>query len=315
LAELAQPVIYHVAAEVVSHQDSQSAAQLLAAVQEVLVRPGTVVQKNQLLVRLDCQHYRLRQQELQGELRSIDAQRNLAARQLQRAQRLVERGALSQSQLDERRSDLALQQARSQVLDARLAQVKRDIDHCSIRAPFTGVVHQLSASAGELYNPGQGLLQLQSLQDLEVTASINVQQAADLQQAQAIWFVFNQQRYPIRLRAQSPRRSQTSNSQQWYWHLASNHADLLGARGQVFWRSPAKIPADVLVQRQGQWGVFVLKQNQAFFQPLPNARGGYPALPHDLADTAQIIVQGQQGLADGAEVTKRAIPLADNSGR
>jgi hypothetical protein len=67
----------------------------------------------------------------------------------------------------------------------------------------------------------------------------------------------------------------------------------------VIWReSRPHLPADLVVRREGELGVFVEAQGIVRFHPLAEAQEGRPA-PVDLAPGARIVVAGQLALRDG----------------
>ena len=67
------------------------------------------------------------------------------------------------------------------------------------------------------------------------------------------------------------------------------------------------IPAELLVKRGEQLGVFVNQNGSAHFQALPDAQSGRPAAISLPADT-QIIITGQFALQEGVAIKVESKP-------
>ncbi|PKO62669.1 MAG: efflux RND transporter periplasmic adaptor subunit, partial [Betaproteobacteria bacterium HGW-Betaproteobacteria-17] len=65
------------------------------------------------------------------------------------------------------------------------------------------------------------------------------------------------------------------------------------------------VPADYLVKRAGQLGVFVVEARRARFVPLPDAQEGRPASAAALPAEAALVTDGRFALQDGMTVTPR----------
>ena len=84
----------------------------------------------------------------------IDAQRAMSERQLQRIEQLAN-NSISQTQLDEVRSQLAMLTAQLQQAQVRHRSAKHDLEQTELRAPFSGVVTNVSHNAANTSPPAQ----------------------------------------------------------------------------------------------------------------------------------------------------------------
>jgi RND family efflux transporter MFP subunit len=108
-----------------------------------------------------------------AELAYGDAQRNL-----ERAQRLSQAGAIADRDLEQART--AASAARAQLDDARArnALATRQVGNTQVRAPFSGVVATRTASAGDVVAPGAPLFTVVDPSSMKLEASIPAEQLA-----------------------------------------------------------------------------------------------------------------------------------------
>lgn len=97
----------------------------------------------------------------------LEAEANLlnARRANERATDLGSRQLLSRSDVDSARAQLG-------VSEARVASARAQLDKTTIRAPFSGVLGLREVSLGEVVSPGQALVNLVSLDPMEVDFSL-----------------------------------------------------------------------------------------------------------------------------------------------
>lgn len=103
-----------------------------------------------------------------------------ATRELSRAQRLYEAGAIAERELEMARS--AVTNARAVVADARarMASAAKQLGNATVRAPFAGVVGQRSVSAGDVVQPGTLLFTVVDPGSMRLEAAIPVEQLSDV---------------------------------------------------------------------------------------------------------------------------------------
>jgi membrane fusion protein, multidrug efflux system len=113
--------------------------------------PGEIVKEGTVLVSLDVSVET-------AELQALQAQRKLAETQLARAQRMVERKAASEQELDTAR-------AQYDVAAAQIARTQAVIARKTIRAPFRALVGISDVHEGQYLNEGTELTTLQGVDD------------------------------------------------------------------------------------------------------------------------------------------------------
>jgi RND family efflux transporter MFP subunit len=153
---------------VVSRNDARlatSAAGRLDYVAEV----GTRVRAGDRIAKLEDQALRLQVEDAKAEVARIEAQRAMSERQLNRVEGLAN-SSISQTQLDEVRSQLAVLTAQLQQAQVRQRAAQHDLDQTEVRAPFPGVVTERLAQRGEYVSTGASIVRLVDTVHLEVRA-------------------------------------------------------------------------------------------------------------------------------------------------
>jgi RND family efflux transporter MFP subunit len=147
------------------------------AVQEAFISPETNGQITRIYVE---EGKRVKEGELMAKLNTSVIESNieevktnleLARETFQKQKRLWEDSVGSEMQYLEAKN-------RKETLENRLETLQEQLDMSEIRAPFDGIVEEISQKAGELGTPGIRLLHLVNLQKLKVEAELAEQYMA-----------------------------------------------------------------------------------------------------------------------------------------
>lgn len=294
---------YKAPATVVTLNQSQLSAEVSAIVESIRVEVGQEVNKNDLLVALRKKDFELAVAREEAELAALAARIEFAEYQLQRAQQLKKQQAVSEELLKQRETDLAVLVSERQSREVSLQQTKQNLSKCNIRAPYHAVVTEKIASIGELANPGTPLLRIVDAQNREVTAKLQSYQIASLELAQELFFQDRNNNYPLKLRSVLPVIDPTVRTQEVRLEFLSSKA-LVGVAGELIWKNQQPhVPPEVLVQREGRLGIFVVtKDKKAKFIVLENAAEGRPTYV-DLPLDTLVVTRGRFQLHDGDRVS------------
>ena len=148
------------------------ATEIEGLVEEYLAREGDTVGKGQPLARLRTTNLELRRDSVQAQLQEAQARLKLAERNRGRASELFEAKVISRQQYDDAFYEFNAWQGRVDSLTAELARINDDIDRCTIRAPFAGVVTQERTEVGQWLGKGDPVVQILSLAELEVRVEV-----------------------------------------------------------------------------------------------------------------------------------------------
>ncbi len=128
------------------HRMSQVAATGSGLVEALLVREGDVVEKGQVLARLDDGDIRLRVRQAEAQKKLAQVQVAAARRELDRLSKLADEKALPVAQLDQARTAFEAAEAQLALAETTIAMVRKAQADTQIRAPFAGlVVERLTA--------------------------------------------------------------------------------------------------------------------------------------------------------------------------
>lgn len=133
-------------------------ADLPGTIDKIHFESGQWVHEGDILVELD-----IRQEKAQ--LANLEAQRDLAKINYDRAQELVKAGVISRSEYD----NAAAQQ---KATEAQVGDIRAAIARKTIRAPFTGILGIRQVSLGQYLAAGQAIVSLQSLNPIYVNFGV-----------------------------------------------------------------------------------------------------------------------------------------------
>lgn len=164
------------------------------------LRDGEIISQGALLFRIDPVDYELALAQLQAELAELGVQQqntkdllkieqhnlNLAQREASRLSKLAAKGTASRSSADEAeramlssraavqnlKNSLALLPSQRKVVQAKLKQAKRDLEHTWVYAPFNLRVAGLAIEKDQYVATGQKLLEGDSVERSEVIAQV-----------------------------------------------------------------------------------------------------------------------------------------------
>jgi RND family efflux transporter MFP subunit len=161
------------------------AAQVPGAVVAVQARVGDRVRAGQVLLRIDARTAHQQAGAAAAQVQAARAAEDAATRELERQQQLFRQSYISQAALD--RADAqyrtAQAQAHAQLASAEAARTETDL--YVVRAPYDGVVSDVSVVLGDMAMPGRPLLTLYDPASLRVTVAMPESAVAALNAAQA----------------------------------------------------------------------------------------------------------------------------------
>ena len=124
----------------------------------VLVEPGQWVGAGQTLAVIDRSVQTQEASQLAAQVEVNRADLRLAQNELDRAQRLVARGFVSQADIDRKRAARDAAAARVRVAEAQLRASRARIGRLDVRSPTAGLVLSRSVEAGQVVGAGSGAL-------------------------------------------------------------------------------------------------------------------------------------------------------------
>jgi RND family efflux transporter MFP subunit len=326
---------------ITARRQATVSAQITGTLTQVLIEEGEHVDKDQILAHLDDTAQRAglaqaqaQQQAAQAILAQYTAQAEQARRDLVRAQDLVGRHLVSQQTVDDARTKVAtlaaqVQAQRKQIdlaaAGVRYAQVQ--LDYCTVRAPFAGVIIAKAAQVGEIVSPlsaGGGFTRtgvgtIVDMDSLEVDVDVNeayINRVQANQKAQAVLDAYPNWTIPAHVIAVIPTADRGKATVKVRIALDQKDTRVLPDMGaRVSFLEDAKkdgaaaplkgvlVPASSIVQRNGKSGVFVIDAGHARLRAVSAGQAFSDLrLVEGVASGARVVVQPPQDMRDGAKV-------------
>lgn len=285
-------------ATVVSRNSAVVTSQISALVDEVVADVGAEVARGDLLIRLDGRDARLALAQAQADLAALEAQILEAEQRLARAEELLEKNFISDDELDNRRTAVAVLKANRQRQQVVVDRARLDVARTEIRAPYDATVVSRQGQVGSLATPGSPLLTIVERTDREVDTEVDPRDTGSLRDAAGVRFESQGQAWPVSLVRLSDVIESDTRKQRGRLRFVDEVAPI-GASGHVAWTdASALVPVDLIVQRGDAFGVFVASGDEARFVPIPAAQEGRPA-PLDLPPDTAMVTSGHVRLQDG----------------
>lgn len=184
------------------------AAKITARVTQVFAEEGLHVRAGQVLAYLDDSDYRVRLNSANAEklataagLQDLQVQLENADRELHRTQALEKEGVsstqaldLARTAADSLRAKIALTQEQVRAADSQIRVAQQDLDNCTVRAPFAGIVVSKDAQVGEMVSPisagggftRTGIATIVDMQSLEIEVDVNESYIARVTEGMAV---------------------------------------------------------------------------------------------------------------------------------
>jgi RND family efflux transporter MFP subunit len=194
-AESKGAVVLNASGYVTPRRRSTIAAKITARVKEMLVEEGMHVKEGQVLAYLDDSDAKVRFAAADAALKvaragvkELEVNEVDAVRTLRRVKNLHQEKVASRENLDHSqaaadalgaRRKLALEQVQS--AQAQMEVARQDLDNCTVRAPFPGIVVSKDAQVGEMVSPisagggftRTGIATIVDMDSLEIEVDVN----------------------------------------------------------------------------------------------------------------------------------------------
>lgn len=142
--------------------------QLSGILQEVLIKEGDQVNRDQPLFKMDPLPYLIQLQQAEAQLQADYAQLQSAQKKLARFQKLKAQDLIAQTEWDELEAQVSKAEAHLAMNEAKLAGVKLDLEHCIVSSPTQGRVGKLDIYPGTPINPQSSLVSISQMDPLKV---------------------------------------------------------------------------------------------------------------------------------------------------
>jgi len=171
------------------------AAKITGRVTKMIADEGLHVQQGQVLATLDDSDARVRLLSAEADrnataaaLNDFQVQLENAERELHRTQTLHAQGVsstqaldLARTAADSLRAKIALANQQTKAAEERIRVAQQDVDNCTVRSPYSGIVVSKDAQVGEMVSPisagggftRTGIATVVDMQSLEIEVDVN----------------------------------------------------------------------------------------------------------------------------------------------
>ncbi|NBZ99825.1 MAG: efflux RND transporter periplasmic adaptor subunit [Betaproteobacteria bacterium] len=159
-------------------------ARVAGELQALEVREGDAVAAGQVLARVDTTEYLARQRQAQQQAEAARAQVEVAQRQFDNNNALVNQGFISKTALDTSIANLNGAKATYQAALSALDVATKAVDDCVMKAPLSGLISQRLAQPGERVSPEARIVEIVDLTQLELEAPLSSTDALNVKVGQ-----------------------------------------------------------------------------------------------------------------------------------
>ena len=139
---------------VVAVDQAEIRPQVSGRINEIRFVDGQHVEKGDILIVIDPRPYEAKLNQARAALKAAQTQSDLAEKEYQRATKLIDSDAISQSMLDERTNNRQTAAAAVQGAKAAVESSKIDLDYAYVKAPIGGKISRAEITEGNLVQAG-----------------------------------------------------------------------------------------------------------------------------------------------------------------
>jgi RND family efflux transporter MFP subunit len=333
-----RPALLNASGYVTPRRRATIAAKITARVNEIYAEEGMQVEPGQILARLDDADARARLASAVADRDATaaslgDLRVNLAntERELQRTEELWKRGLVAEQAKDQARTAvdslkarIALAREQVSAAEARVRVAQQDLDNCTVRAPFAGIVVSKDAQRGEMVSPVSagggftrtGIATIVDMSSLEIEVDVNESYIARVRAGQPVTAVLDAYPdWPIpgKVRTVIPtadRQKATVKVRVAFDRLDPRILPDMGVKVTFLGEQPSApaatggrvlVPRAALREEGGTTAVFVYRDGRLERRAvrLGQARGNEHEVLAGLAEGDQIVTTGVKDLRDG----------------
>ncbi|MGJ8684947.1 MAG: efflux RND transporter periplasmic adaptor subunit [Nonlabens sp.] len=161
-----------VSGKVQAANSAQLSTRMMGFVNNVPVNVGDQVRKGQLLVAINNTDLQAKKAQVNASITEITAAFKNAQKDYNRFKNLFEDNSASQKELDDITANYDMAKARLEGAQQMKNEINAQFAYTNITAPFSGVITSKNVKKGDMANPGQPLVSLESPREYDVIAMV-----------------------------------------------------------------------------------------------------------------------------------------------
>ncbi len=141
-----------------------------AYVGTVLVRPGAVVKRGEVLATLDCRNASAATKEIAARAHAIEERQAAIQHEAERTKEMQQGGFASANELEQLDAKSAAEKAEAESMRASLVSRSLEVDDCILRAPFNGEIADRFVDPGAYVRPGNPVVTVIDRTEVRIVA-------------------------------------------------------------------------------------------------------------------------------------------------
>jgi membrane fusion protein (multidrug efflux system) len=304
--------------------EAQVGPQFISAyVDTVLVRPGAVTRRNEVLATLDCRNASASSLAVSAEARAIDARQQAVAHESARLNTLLDGGFVSPNEAEQKEAQSASEQAQLASQRAKLASTALEVNDCVLRSPFDGEIAARTTDPGAFVRPGTAIVSIVDRSTVRMTVDVpeNDFDVVAPGTPLTLRVVATGQTFTASITRRSPSADPDTRTVHCEVDIPnSSHVIPVNTTGEVRIevgqpRVATAIPLDAASISGSKAAVFVVEggvARKATFKVL-GERGGTLYVDSTLQPGTPVVTEGRAVLVDGDAVTEKGVAFAPNA--
>ncbi len=290
------------------------AAEVGGRVAETSADVGDLVDKGDILVRLDDERFRIARDLARAEVEIAKSNLEDSKRKARRQADLFKDSVISEEMVEEADLDVSVATGQLEMAQAKLAAAERDLSDATIRSPISGEITRKHIEAGELIQPGTPTFDIVDIQRVKVETNVSEREITRVHKGQSAEIEVDG--YPgvtfhgavHTISSEADPRTRTfpveilviNNQPQ---KLLPGFIGRVRIRGRTF-ENAILLPQEFVVDREGRPTVFVVASDRASARAvkIDFRDRGKVLIAEGLKSGDTIVVTGQESLQDNAMV-------------
>lgn len=145
---------------------------IFGQVAAVLVQEGDKISKGQLLIKIKSNDLAAKQNTAKSGVQAAKTNMENTIKNYDRIKALLEKGSATQKELEDMTAAKEAAIAQYQEAQHQLAEINDYMSYANMTSPINGFVSKKMVNVGDMANPGQPILALESMEELKIEANI-----------------------------------------------------------------------------------------------------------------------------------------------
>ena len=285
-----------------------------ARLDRLYVDEGDIVKKGQVLAELDTAELASQYYQLEGNLRSMSAQKNNAGIELERNEKLYKENAISKKELDNSRFNKDSLDGGYASAEGALGVLREKIDAATLRSPKDGVIVRRYVHEGNYLKSGAAIVAVADTTELLATADVAEGQIGEVYlgaDAKISVVAYKKEEFGGAVSRISPMASQPARTFKIEVKVSNSDNRLrAGMLANVYLhglerKETVVIPRSAIVMREDQKTVYLVNKDNIAKQVLLEIgaiEGDFVEVLKGLSEGDVIISAGQNRIKEGSKV-------------